>query len=210
MRRSTMIAAGAVPVILLAIGWAGAQTGPGGGATTGGRTAGEGTDTTRDDHRHAELHARCTEARLRLAETRLEKARKLNTGLPGQVARTDVRWLEARVEQLRDQVAATREKPHGYGFEAQRAVARSAVRLAEQDLAAARGANERRPEAVGPLDIRILEQRREIARLRAEIWEDPTFLAEPTEVLQMQLDQLADQMQDVLAAIETAPAIDRR
>lgn len=202
MQRPLLIAAGALPAILLAIGWACAQ--PGGGPA-GGTSA-----TGRPDHRHAELHARCTEARLRLAETRLEKAEKLNSASPGQVARTDVRWLTARVEQLREHVTATRERPHGYGFESQRASARSAVKLAVEDLAAARAANERRPDAVGPLDIRLLEQRCEIARLRAEIWDDPAFLAEPMEVLQMQIDQLADQMQDVLAKVETSPALDRR
>jgi hypothetical protein len=29
-------------------------------------------------------------------------------------------------------------------------------------------------------------------------------------VLQMQIDQLTDQMQDVLAKVETSPALDRR
>jgi hypothetical protein len=48
------------------------------------------------------------------------------------------------------------------------------------------------------------------ARLRAEIWEDPAFLAEPIDVLQMQIDQLGDQMQDMLDAIDNAPALDRR
>lgn len=183
--------------MLVAVGWTAAD--PGGTPGAAG-----------SDGRHTELHARCTEARLRLAETRLEKAEKLNVERPGQVARMDVRWFKARVAQLREQVAATREKPHGYGFEAQRAAARSLVRLAEEDLATARAANARRPDAVGPLDIRILEQRHEIARLRAEIWDDPAFLAEPMAVLQMQIDQLADQMQDVLAKVENAPALERR
>ncbi|MFN9369386.1 MAG: hypothetical protein ACK6CT_11590 [Planctomycetia bacterium] len=197
MHRPLFIAAGTTPVILFAVAWCLAEPAA-------------QPQADRPDHRHAELHARCTEARLRLAETRLEKAQKLNASSPGQVARTDVRWLEARVKQLREQVAATRDKPHGYSFDAQRAAAGSAVQLADEDLAAAHAANERRPGAIGPLDIRMLEQRRDIARLRAEIWNDPAFLAEPMEVLQMQMDQLADQMQDVLAKVETSPALDRR
>ncbi len=198
MNRPLAIAFGTSPLaILVVLGWAVAQPAakPAAGSI---------------DHRHADLHARCTEARLRLAETRLEKAEKLNAASPGQVTRMDVRWLRSRVGQLQDQVAATREKPHGYGFGAQRAAARSAVTLAEEDLAAAVAANERRPDAVAPLDVRILEQRCDIARLRAEIWDDPAFLADPTSVLQMQIDQLTDQMQDVLAKVETSPALDRR
>ena len=154
MKRLLPIAAAALLVIVVAVGWTAAE--PGGKTEAGVR-----------EQRHAELHARCTEARLRLAETRLEKAENLNDGRPGQVTGMDVRWFKARVAQLREQVAATRDKPHGYGFEAQRAAARSVVRLAEEDLAAARATNARRPGAVGPLDIRILEQRHEIARLRA-------------------------------------------
>ena len=49
-----------------------------------------------------------------------------------------------------------------------------------------------------------------IARLRAAIWDDPEFLGSPTDVLQMQIDQLSDQLQDVLHGVENAPTIDRR
>lgn len=196
-RPLTIVVASSMLAILFALGWAVAQPAaePAAGSL---------------DRRHADLHAGCTEARLRLAETRLEKAEKLNAAVPGQVTKTDVRRLRARVGHLRDQVAATREKPHGYGFIAQRAAAHAAVKLAEEDLAEAIAANGRRPDAVSPLDVRILEQRRDIARLRAEIWDDPAFLADPMDVLQMQIDQLADQMQDVLDAIDNAPQLDRR
>jgi hypothetical protein len=198
MNRSHTISIGLSSLaILLALGWVAAE--PAAEPVSGSL-----------DHRHAEQHARCAVARLRLAETRLEKAEKLNAALPGQVARMDLRWLRSRVEQLQDQVAVTRQKPHGYGFAAQQAAARSTARLAEEDLAGAIAANQRRPDAVGPLDIRILEQQREIAVLRAEIWEDPAFLADPTSVLQMQIDQLVDQMQDLLAKVETSRGLDRR
>jgi len=160
--------------------------------------------------RHADLHARYAEARLRFAETRLQKAERLNALSPGLVTDTDIRALRGRIELLRDQVAATREQPHGNTFAAQRRAARLAVRLAEEDLEDARAVNGRKADAVGPLDLRMREIRLEVERLRAELWDDPTFLASPIDVLQMQIDQLADKVQDLLLAVENAPAIDRR
>ena len=84
------------------------------------------------------------------------------------------------------------------------------AQLGEQELAAAAAINGRRTDAIAPFDLRVRELRLEIARLRAEIWDDPAFLASPTDVLQMQIDQLADQLQDVLHGVDNAPAIDRR
>ena len=159
---------------------------------------------------HADMHVRYAEARLRLAETRLHKAEQLNAISPGLVAETDMRSLRTRIDLLRTQVAETRSHPHGYAFTVQRRAARSAVHLAEQQLAAAAAVNDRKPDAIPPLDMRLLELRLEIARLRAEIWDDPAFLASPTDVLQMQVDQLADQLHDVLQGVDNAPAIDRR
>lgn len=160
--------------------------------------------------RHADLHARYAEARWRLAKTRLHRAERLNTISPGQVSETDLRSLRTRVDLLRDEAAETRDRPHGYGLAAQRAAARGAVRLAEQELASADAVNSRRTDAIAPFDLRVRQLRLEIAKWRAEIWEDPAFLASPTDVLQMQIDQLADQVQDVLQDVDDAPAIQRR
>jgi hypothetical protein len=160
--------------------------------------------------RHADLHARYVSARLRLAEARLEKFKKLNAISPGQITETDMRALRTRIELLREQVAETRGQPHGYAFAVQRRAARAAVQLAEQHLAAATAINGRKADAVSPLDIRLLEIRLDIARLRAEVWDDPAFLASPTDVLQMQIDQIADHLQDVLHSVDNAPALDRR
>ena len=87
---------------------------------------------------------------------------------------------------------------------------RSAVRLAEQDLAAAAAVNDRQSQAISPSNMRILERRLELAKLRAEIWDDPSFLSSPTDVLQMQIDQIADHVQDVLHSVDNAPTIERR
>lgn len=160
--------------------------------------------------RHADLHARYAEARLRFAETRLQKAERLNATFPGLVTETDMRALRGRIALLRDEVAATRAQPHGNAFAAQQRAAHLAVRLAEQDLADAHGVNSRKTDAIGPLDLKLREIRLEVAKLRAEIWNDPSFLASPTDVLQMQIDQLADKVHDLLLAVENAPTIDRR
>jgi hypothetical protein len=160
--------------------------------------------------RHAELHARYAVNRLRLAEARLEKAERLNAISAGQISETDLRALRARVGLLREQVDETRGAPHGYGFNVQRTAAQAAVRLAEQDLAAAVAVNGRKPDAISPIDVRILQLRLDVARLRAEVWDDPAFLASPVDVLQMQIDQLADQMQDMAHRVDGAPTIDRR
>jgi hypothetical protein len=165
------------------------------------------TDAVR---RHVELHVRYAEARLRLAETRLLKAERLNAIFPRQVAETELRRLRSRVDVLRDQVADTGERPHGYAFVAQRRAAEAAVAVAERELAAAVAVQHRQPEAFAPLDVRLAESQLEIARLRAEIWRDPTFLGSPTEVLQMQIDQLADQMHDLVQRVEASSTIDRR
>jgi hypothetical protein len=199
--RTLLIAAGAswiVPLLALgyAVGWAVAQP----------------PDDRSDgaSWRHAELHGRYVEARLRLAETRYEKAEKLNAISPGQVTETDMRALRTRIELLRGQVAAARGQPHGYGFAVQRTAAFAAIRLAEQELAAAVAVNGRKADAVSPLDMRLLELRLQIARLRAEIWDDPAFLASPTDVLQMQVDQLSDQLQELVQRVDDAPSLDRR
>lgn len=160
--------------------------------------------------RHADLHARYADARLRFAETSLRKAARLNAAVPGQISAADIRILQARVDLLREQVTATRDQPHGHGFAMQRQAAHRAVRLAEQALADAEAVNNRSADTVPNDDVLLRRIDLEIASLRAEIWDDPTFLASPTDVLQMQIDQLADKVHDLLFAVENTPTIDRR
>jgi hypothetical protein len=197
MSRSLIVMAGTSIVVgLMAVGWALAQLADDPSAVAA--------------RRHAGLHDRYADARLRFAEMRLQKAEGLNAAKPGEVSEADLRSLRAKVELMQAEIAETRRHPHGNGFVAQRQAAHAAVRLAEQDLQAALAVNRRRAGTISPLDVRLLDLRLEIARLRAEIWDDPAFLASTTDVLQMQIDQLVDQIQDMLLDVENAPTIQRR
>lgn len=160
--------------------------------------------------RHSKLHGGYAEARLKLAEAKLEKAKQLNALFPGQVSATDLRSLMTRIDVLRDEVADTQGHEHGYGFVAQRRSAEAAVKLAEAQLEESRAINDRKPGAVSPIELQIREHRLDIARLRAQIWQDKSFLSSPVDVLQMQLDQIGDQLQDVLHGVDNAPALERR
>ena len=68
----------------------------------------------------------------------------------------------------------------------------------------------RQPEAVSEIVLRQFEARAEIARLRAALWEDPSFRRSPIEMMQMQIDQLADLVIDTTDAVDAAPTINRR
>lgn len=156
------------------------------------------------------LHVRYAEARLRLAELRLAKAEELNRRTPGLLTETDVRRLRNRVEVLRSQVEATREHPHGNALEMQQAEAKAMVRVAEEELAAAVAVHRRQPTALSENALRQLEARVEIARLRAALWDDPSFHRSPVDIMQMQIDQLADLLIDAVDDVDAAPTINRR
>jgi len=159
---------------------------------------------------HADLHARYAAARLRLAEARLAKAEQLNGKTPGLLAETDMRRLRSRVTVLRDLIGVAHDQPHGHAAAVQKAVAAAARRIAEEDLAAAKAARQRQPSAVSAADLEQLELKAEITALRVELLEDPRFLESTIDVIQMQIDQLADLVHDSVDRIEAAPAIDRR
>jgi len=156
------------------------------------------------------LHVRYAEARLRLAELKLAKAEELNRHTPGLLTETDMRRLRNRVDVLRSQVAATREHPHGNALEMQRAAARAMVRITEKELEAATAVHRRQPTAISENALRQLEAKVEIARLRSSLWDDPSFLRSPVDVMQMQIDQLADLLIDAADDVDAAPAINRR
>ena len=111
----------------------------------------------------ADAHERYAAARLQLAELKVERAENLNRVMPGLLTQTDMRRLRNRVVLLGEQLEATRRLPHGNAVDAQEAAARVRVRIAAEDLEAARAVRARNPAAVSDNELQQLEVKR-IAR----------------------------------------------
>lgn len=158
----------------------------------------------------AAIHERYAAARLRLAELHLARAEDLNTKTPGLLTQTDMRRLHNRVALLREQMHATARLPHGNALDTQQAAARLAARIAAEDLRAAQAVRARNPAALSENALQQLEAKAEIAQLRLEIWEDPSFRRSPADVMQMQIDQLTDFVVDAVGSIDAAPTMQRR
>ena len=153
---------------------------------------------------HDELHARYAEARLTLAELDLEKATLLEQQGSGRIV-SDQEWrrLRGRVAVLREIVETHRERPHGTGIDGQRARARAAVKIADEDLAQARAIREHGETPFTELTVRRFETKAEIARLRLALWDDPANVPSMIDEMQMQIDQLTDHVVDLLDQIDS-------
>jgi hypothetical protein len=156
------------------------------------------------------VHERYAAARLRLAELKFARGEDLNRRIPGLLTETDMRRLRNRVVLLREQIGATRRIPHGNALDEQEAAARVRVRIATEDLEAARAVRARNPAVVSDNELQQFETKLEIAQLRLELWSDPSFRKSPVEVMQMQVDQLTDFVVDAVDAIDAAPGMHRR
>lgn len=155
----------------------------------------------------AALHVRYAEARLKLARLDLERAMLLDERAGGaQVSETDMRRLRARVLVLERLVEATRLHPHGNGIEAHKARARAAVEVAVKDLESVTDAAPE-DDAMRRIIVDRYRSRLEIARLRLAVLEDPTNVPSPFDQMQLQIDQLADHVVDLLDMIENQDTI---
>lgn len=159
---------------------------------------------------HGELHERYAVARLRLAEATLARAEALARTVPGQVNDLELASLRRRVGILERHVSVARERPHGNGFQLARAAAEAAAQQADDELAVVRSANARQPGTVSAAAIRQLEATVELARVRLAIWNDPSFLESPLQLIQMQLDQLADEVLELINRVDNRFSRDRR
>jgi hypothetical protein len=159
---------------------------------------------------HAALHGRYAEARLRLARANLAKAEDLAGAIPGQVSEPELAGLRRRVALLERHVQATRDRPHDNGFQLSRAAAEAAAEQAAVELEAARAANQRAQGAVSPRAILQLEAALELAEIRRSIWDDPSFLDSPLQVMQMQIDQLTDEVFELILRTDSGLLDDRR
>ncbi len=151
------------------------------------------------------LHLRYAEARLKLARLDLERAILVNERVEGEVTETDLRRLSARVRVLEGLVEATRLQPHGNGLESHKARARAAVEVAQEDLESV--GTPRADDVMEKLLFERYRSRVEIAKLRLAMLEDPTNVPSPFDQMQLQLDQLADHVLDLLDQIENPSTI---
>ena len=158
----------------------------------------------------AAAHERYAAARLQLAELKVARAEDLIRRMPGLLTQTDMRRLRNRVVLLGEQLEATRRLPHGNAVDAQEAAARVRVRIAAEDLEAARAVRARNPAVISDNELQQLEVKCEIARLRLELWSGPSFRRSPVDVMQMQIDQLTDFVVDAVDSIDGAPAMQRQ
>lgn len=182
----------AVPALMLAI----ATVTPGSAADD---------DAPRDDS--ARLHVRYAEARLKLAQLELDRAVLMDERAGGgQVSETNMRRLRARVLVLERLVEATRLHPHGNGIEAHKARARAAVDVAVEDLEAITNTVPE-DDAMRRIIVNRYRTRLEIARLRLSLLEDPANVPSPFDQMQLQIDQLADHVVDLLDMIENQDTI---
>lgn len=159
---------------------------------------------------HADLHARYAEARLRLAQANFAQAEHLAGMVSGQVNDLELASLRRRIEVLKRHVITSREQAHGNGFGLAKAAATTAMQQAEDELAAARAANTRQAGTVSAPTLRQLEAAADLARARMAIWADPSFLDSPLQVMQMQIDQLADEVFELIHRVDNKFSIDRR
>jgi hypothetical protein len=152
---------------------------------------------------HDQRHTQYAEARLRLAELDLEKAMHLEKLANGRtVSDYDLRRLHSRIAVLRDVVEANRRHPHGTGIHEQRARARAAVEIADEDLEQAKSIDERNPTEFTAIAVRRFEVKAEIARLRLALWDDPANVPSIIDEMQMQIDQLTDHVIDLLDHVD--------
>ncbi|MFM8893566.1 MAG: hypothetical protein ACKOTB_18475 [Planctomycetia bacterium] len=156
------------------------------------------------------MHERYDEARLRLAVLQLSRAEEIDRRFAGVLTQGEMRRLRNRVELLREHLDATRALPHGNGADEQVAAARVRVVIAEKDLEAARAVQQRNEAAMSTNELEQYQVRVEIARLRLDLWSDPSFRDSPLRMMQMQIDQLTDFVVDTSDAVDGAPAMQRR
>lgn len=159
---------------------------------------------------HADLHARYAEARLRLARANLAKAEHLAATAPRQANDLELASLRRRVAVLESHVVATRNQPHGNGIALATTAAETAVHQAEQELASARAANERHAGTVSAETMAQLEAAADLAQARLVIFADPSFLDSPLQLMQMQIDQLADDVFELIQRVDNRFSVDRR
>jgi len=152
----------------------------------------------------ANLQVRYADARVRLARVGLEKALALNEKVQGSVPAREVKRLEASIAVAVKQLEIAKEYTHGSALPTQLTVARSAAKLAEDDVRRALEVNKKNPGMISELIIKELRVKAEMAAIRVELWKDPAYLPSLMDEMQWQIDRLTEQVIEVSQRLEAA------
>lgn len=150
-----------------------------------------------------DLQLRYAEARLKLADLNLERAREANRQTSGSVGPREIARLENFVRLARRQVEIARQRPRTTVNQTNLAAAEIAVEDARADLDAAVRANEHAAGSITRLNIERLEAKLQIAELHLELLRQPAYVPSLIDEMQWHIDQLTNQVIDLRHQIST-------
>jgi len=159
-----------------------------------------GTATSAPAH---DLQVRYAQARLRLAELDLQRARAANESLPHSIGDREIERLENHVAMLRRQVEIAREHPRTAARQAATAAAEAACADTRADLEVALRANERTPGAVSGINVERLRAKVDLAEIRLALCSSPEYELSLLAELEWNIEQLTDEVIDLRHRVET-------
>lgn len=164
-----------------------------------------GTVTAEPAH---DLQVRYAQARLRLAELDLQRARAVNESLPHAIGDREIGRLENHVAMMRRQVEIAREHPRTAARQASIAAAEAAHADARADLEAAERANSRTPGTVSPINMERLRAKIELAEIRRDLCSSPDYELSLLAELEWNIEQLTDEVIDLRHRIDAGATHD--
>jgi hypothetical protein len=144
-----------------------------------------------------DLQLRYAEARLKLAELNLARAREATRKIETSIGPREIGRLESQVRLARRQVEIARERPRTTVNQTNLAAAEIAVADARADLAAAGRAIERNPGAISAINLERLRTKLELAELHLQLLEQPAYVPSLIDEMQWHIDQLTNQLIDL-------------
>jgi hypothetical protein len=144
-----------------------------------------------------DLRVRYAEACLQLARVEYERALELLRKVPGSRNTTRIDWLKGNVKVAEEQLKIARDFEHGSTMPLQAAHAEATAKSAEQDFQRVKQVSERSPGTIPKLQLDSLRLKAEVARLRAKMWRDPTYVPSLLDQMQWQIDRLTEALIEV-------------
>ena len=151
----------------------------------------------------SDVSTRYAMARLKLAELDLQRAIKLNRPTANAIGALEITRLTNHLRLMQRQLEIAQGKPQSSAREVGLVAAELAVETAEADLDAARAANARSEGAIKKINIQRLETKLEIAKIRLELYKNPSYVPSPIDEMQWHIDQLTEQLLDLRHRVET-------